>query len=91
MSKVWAVDPEKSDNLLTNNPTHIRELTRMLSGRLRHIGDTSFKCEFCGFVYKEIKEAEECELHCVTHALALAERKENAINAGELQAIPTRN
>jgi hypothetical protein len=50
----------------------------MLGSRLTH-KRYPFKCGFCGFVYEEIEEAEECELHCVTHALALAEGRENAV------------
>jgi hypothetical protein len=37
-------------------------------------GIMPFKCGFCGFVYEEIERAEECELRCVTRALASAER-----------------
>lgn len=39
-----------------------------------------FKCGFCGFVYEEIEEAEECELHCVTRALERMDERERAGN-----------
>ncbi len=41
--------------------------------------DVQFKCGFCGFVYKEVEEAEACELNCITHALASVELKERRL------------
>jgi hypothetical protein len=36
----------------------------------------SFRCGFCGFVYTEVEEAEQCELRCVSRALARLEVRE---------------
>jgi hypothetical protein len=52
----------------------------MLSDQHR-AGDAQFKCGFCGFVYRELEEAEKCELNCVTRALASVEHKERRLQA----------
>jgi hypothetical protein len=49
----------------------------MLSEQQR--AEAEFKCGFCGFVYGEFKEAQECELICVTRALSLVELKERRL------------
>ena len=41
--------------------------------------EVQFKCGFCGFVYGELEEAQECELNCVTRALSLVELKERRL------------
>jgi hypothetical protein len=38
--------------------------------------EVQFTCGFCGFVYRELEEAQQCELNCVTRALSLIELKE---------------
>jgi hypothetical protein len=50
----------------------------MLSDQGR-AGEMRFKCGFCGFVYRRVEEAEECELNCVTHALGLVKLKERRL------------
>jgi len=51
----------------------------MLSDEQR--AEVQFKCGFCGFVYRELEEAEQCELDCVTRALSLVELKESRLQS----------
>jgi rubredoxin len=46
----------------------------------QHRTEAQFKCGFCGFVYVEFEEAQECELNCVTRALSLVELKERRLH-----------
>ena len=36
--------------------------------------DVQFKCGFCGFVYKEVEEAEACELNYPCTCISRTER-----------------
>jgi hypothetical protein len=43
--------------------------------------EVQFRCGFCGFVYGEREEAQECELNCVTRALSLVELKQRRLQS----------
>ena len=52
-------------------------------------GALPYKCGFCGFLYKELHEAEECELRCVSRQIEIIDERERAVLIRTLQNLPS--
>ncbi len=56
--------------------------------KVRNKEKTIFRCEFCGFGYGALEDAERCEQYCHTHGSCSPEIMEKAIYRPQHKVMP---
>ncbi len=59
--------------------------------RLFHKGEIVFRCEYCGFGYKDIETSESCEAFCGTHEGCSSKITRLAVYTPRILIIPVAN
>ncbi len=56
--------------------------------KIENKGTTIFRCEFCGFGYSDLDNAERCEQYCHIHGSCSPEIMEKAIYRPQHKVMP---
>jgi len=59
----------------------------LVSNELTTDGFEVFTCEFCGFGYRELYTAEECEECCGAHGFASAEIRRKSVRTPKIELV----
>jgi hypothetical protein len=61
----------------------------LVSDELTTNGMDVFTCEFCGFGYRDLKTAEECEECCGAYGFGSAEIRRKSVRSPKIELVPT--